>query len=363
MKAAWLLVAAALALAGCGGGAGGGPSGPTARPPVTVETIVVERRDLAERVFLAGTVLPNESVELRFETAGRIMEILFEEGQRVETGAALVRLDESELQAQLAQARASQQLALSNLRRDEALVASGGRTESDLDRARSEADCAAAEVRLLEVRLARTTLIAPFAGTVGARSISVGDFVNTSTTVTTITDLSRIKVEFSVPEVFATRVRPGSRFTVTARGAAAGSVGGEVYFVSPDAARATRATNVKGYLDGDGGGLRPGAFASVELTLDVRAGVLTVPEGAILVRPDGAVVAAVRTQGEARTVEFVPVRTGLRERGLVEVAPRAGSLNEGDEVVASGVGGIVLLPGDRVQPRPLRAELRPAPRT
>jgi membrane fusion protein (multidrug efflux system) len=106
-------------------------------------------------------------------------------------------------------------------------------------------------------------------------------------------------------------------------------------------------------------GFQPGMFAGIELVLDVRRGVLAVPEGAILTTSAGPQLIIVREQGGEKVAEFVPVVLGLREKGLVEVTPVAPAvLTELNSVVASGVGALVLYPGIKLEPRPLRAEFR-----
>lgn len=320
----------------------------------------MERRDLAESLSLVGSLAANEAAQIRAEIAGQVRAVNFEEGQAVRRGDVLVRIDDSELRAQLAQAESRFRLAELNLRRSEDLAQARSMSQAELDRTRSEFASAEAELRLLRVRVDKMEIKAPFDGIIGARSISPGDFVTAATAITTLNDLSRLKIDFQVPEFFVSRVRPGSTFTLRAR-TPTGEVSatGEVYFVSSVIERATRSSQVKGLLAAALPGLKPGMFANIEIVLQVRAGALTVPEGAILVTPRGPQVIAVRPQDADAVAEFVPVALGLRERGLVEVAPVvAGALSEGQSVVASGVGGLVLFPGAKLAPRPLRLEFR-----
>jgi membrane fusion protein, multidrug efflux system len=358
----FVVLAVAAALGGCtrksaaGSAAPGGP----ARPPQPVEVAAIERRDLAETLSLVGSLAANESAQIRAEIAGQIRAVNFEEGQAVRRGDVLVRIDDSELRAQLAQAESRFRLAELNLKRSEDLAQARSMSQAELDRTRSEHASAEAELRLLRVRVDKMEIKAPFDGIIGARTISPGDYVTAATALSTLNDLSRLKIDFQVPELFVSKVRPGSTFTVRAR-TPAGEVStpGEVYFVSSGIERATRSSQVKGLIATTAPGLKPGMFANIEIVLQVRAGALTVPEGAVLVTPRGPQIVAVRTQGADAVAEFVPVTLGLRERGLVEVAPvAAGALAEGQSVVASGVGGLVLFPGLKLAPRPLRAEFR-----
>lgn len=338
------------------GGGGGRGSGGIAQ---AVEVINVQRRDLSDTLNVVGSLAPNETATIKPEISGLIRSINFEEGQPVKKGDLLVKLDDSELRAQLAQTQARHQLAKLNLERAENLRQSQSTTQADVDRSRSEYAAAQAELSLLRVRLERTELKAPFDGVTGSRTVSVGDTVNPSTTITELSDLTRLKVEFQVPERFISKVRPGTRFAVkSATLEMTKSVEGEVYFVNSVTDRNTRSTEVKGYLAQPPAALKPGMFATIELILEVRQNALTVPEGAILVDQRGPQVVLVRDQGGDKVAAFLPVRLGMRTRGLVEVSPIQGDLSEKDIVVGAGVGSLQLFQGGRLDPRPLRAEFR-----
>lgn len=325
-----------------------------------VEVVNVTRRDLVESLSLVGSLAPNETAQIRAEIAGQVRTVNFNEGERVPAGHILVRIADDELRAQLAQAEARFRLAELNLRRSEDLTQARSMSQAELDRTRSEFSSAEAELQLLRVRLDKMEIKAPFDGIVGARTISPGDYVTAATVITTLDDLSRLKVDFQVPERFVERVHAGSAFSLRAQ-TPAGEVrtAGEVYFVSSVIDRATRASQVKGFLESETRGLKPGMFANIDIVLQVRKGALTVPEGSILTTPRGTQVIAVRDRGGDKVADFVPVQLGLRERGLVEVTPlQAGSLEDQQPIVASGVGALIIFPGAKLDPRPLREEFR-----
>jgi membrane fusion protein (multidrug efflux system) len=325
--------------------------------PVEVTTVV--RRDLVESLTVVGSVAPNESADMRAEIAGLVRGIYFEEGQAIRRGDVLVKIDDAELRAQLAQAEARFQLATLNLERSENLRKTQSTTQADYDRARTEFASAKADLSVLRLRLEKTEVKAPFDGVVGARSLSPGDYVTNQTPITAIDDLSRLKIEFQMPERYLFKVQPGTRIAVSSRSLGTDQVvQGEVYFVSSVIDRATRSSTVKGLLSNPPPSLKPGMFANIEVVLEVRSGVLTVPEGAILTTAAGSSVIVARGTGPERTAEFVRVNLGLRSRGLVEVAPTGAALDEKSEVVASGVGALILFPGAKLQPRPLKAEFR-----
>ena len=348
-------------MAGCareqekqGGGARGG--GGQVQP---VEVAEVVRRDMAETVSVVGSLAANESASIRAEIAGQIREVFFEEGQRVTKDQVLLKIDDAELRAQFAQSEARFKLAELNLARNESLVETKTISQADYDRARSEFSASTAELSVLRVRLAKTDIKAPFDGIVGSRSISPGDYVTPASDITQIDDLSRLKIDFQVPERFLGKVRQGTKFKVRAKTIEVGTpVEGEVYFVSSIIDRATRSSEVKGLLANPPEQLRPGMFSNIEIVLDVRQNVLTVPEGAILSTPSGPQIIVVRESGQDKIAEFVPIVLGLRAKGFVEVQPTGEQPIEKLPVVASGVGSLVIFPGAKLAPRPLRKEFQ-----
>ena len=343
--------------AAAGPTAGGPGGGGVQKQPVEVTDAT--RRDLVDTLTIVGSLAANESAEIRPEVAGLVREILFVEGQAVRKGDVLVRIDDAELRAQLAQVQARYELAELNVARSENLSETNTIPQSETDRARSEFASAKAERVLLQTRLEKTQIKAPFDGVVGARAISPGDYVTASAVITTLDDLSRLKVDFQVPERFLSKVAVGTPFVLRSRAVSAGTVvQGEVYFVSSVIDRNTRSSEVKGFLAEPPAALKPGMFANVDVVLDVRRGALTVPEGAILTVPSGSQVIAVRDQGGDKLADFVPVQLGMRARGLVEVTPLRGELAEGTPVVAAGVGALIIFPQARLEPRPLREEFQ-----
>ena len=332
------------------------------RPQIQpVEVTNITRRDLAETLNLVGSLAANESATIRPEIAGLVLNIYFDEGEPVPKGKLLAKINDAELQAQLAQSSARFQLAELNLQRAENLRRSQSNTQADVDRARSEHAAAKADLELLKVRLARTEIKAPFEGIVGSRAISPGDYVNTQSVVTTLDDLSRLKIEFQVPERFLAKVVAGTQFIVLSRTGEEGEhniekIAGEVYFVSSAIDRATRSSRVKGFLTKAPPRLRPGMFANVELILSVRKNALTVPEGAILSTPRGTQVIVVRSVGSDKVADFVNVKLGLRAKGVVEIEPLNGKIEDQQPVVASGVGALILYPGAKLELRPLKVQ-------
>lgn len=359
-RSCFILGLAAVVLGGCGRTGQEAAAGrASARQPQRVEVVSIKTHRLMETLDVTGTLEANESVQIRPELAGVVKQIFFKEGQVVERGEVLLQIDDAELRAQLAQAEARAELARLNLERFDRLVASRSIPASDLDQARAERAASEAEVTLLKVRLERSTLRAPLAGTLGSRTVSPGEYVTPLTVVTTLDDLSRLKLSFFVPERHLAKVRLGTE--VVAQIAAGGGrneriqAEGQVFFVNSSLNPAVRASEVRAVLDSPPAGLKPGMFAAARIILEVKEGVLAVPEAALSAGQRGVQIITVDRSDGAPKAAYVSVETGLRTHGLVEIRPVEGEIREGTEVVASGVGALVLFPGARLDPVPLRA--------
>jgi membrane fusion protein (multidrug efflux system) len=312
--------------------------------PVTVQT-------LRETVGLVGSIAANESAELRPEIPGTITAISFEEGSVLHKGDTLVTLDTRELEAQLAETRASFQLAEQNLQRNQLLLEDDAVSKLEVDAAIAEHARLRAAIDLLEVRLTKSSITAPFDGIAGGRAVSVGDFVTSQSVITTVDDLSRLKVEMQVPERYLPNLKPGGRFTLRAATSSAGEEAtGEVYFVSSRIDETTRSTLVKGYVNNPPPYLKPGMFANITLVLRVVDDALVVPETAILSSPRGTVLVMPKEKDGTTVAEFVPVKTGLRVPGYVQITPVGPPVKAGDQIVSAGVGGLILFPGMKLQP-------------
>ncbi|MGI8605092.1 MAG: efflux RND transporter periplasmic adaptor subunit [Verrucomicrobiales bacterium] len=327
-----------------------------------VETAPVERRDMTELLQLVGSLEANESASVRPEISGVVSGIDFKEGQPVKKDEPLVTIDNSELAAQRAETESRHRLAVANRDRNAILIKSNSISKAELDATEAEVTRLMASLNLIDVRLDKMAIKAPFDGVVGARSVSPGELVSPETVITTVEDLSRLKVDFAVPEKFYRGVDVGSPFRLLATGHVDEKgelipLPGEVYFVSATINRNTRAAQVRGFVDKPPPRIKPGMFVTVELVLVERKRVLSVPEGALLASARGSTVIAVREKSGKMVAEFVPVQTGLRQLGYVEIKPAGDALTEGMPVVAAGVGVLVLFPGAAVKPVPMKTDI------
>ena len=310
---------------------GGGPGGQRGAPPAVGVVAAPVRTGLVEdRAQAVGTVRARDAVTVTGKTAGIVTAIRFTEGERVEAGQVLVELDDAALRAELDQARAQLDDARSQLERARRLQPGQTIAEQRITTLETQARQAEGRVRQVEARLEEMRITAPFAGRVGLRQVSPGALIQPGTAITTLDDTARVRVEFSIPEVFLARVSQGAR--VTARSGAFGDrvFQGVVAVVDTRVDTATRTIRVVGEFDNADDALRPGLFMTVELLLDRRPNALLVPEEALDPVGDRVFVFVVR-EGRARRQQ---VRLGQRLVGEVEVLD---GVRESELVVVRGV--------------------------
>jgi len=352
IRSLFFLTATPLLLNSCGKSEPPTAAGPApGRGVQAVEMMAVETMELSETVGLVGSIAANESAQLRPEQPGTLVEIGFEEGAIVKKGDVLAKLDTRELDAQLNETRAKFVLAESNLSRNQQLLTDGAVSRLEFDAAVAEHAQFKASIELLEVRLAKSIIIAPFDGIAGSRSLSVGDYLTPESVITTVDDLSRLKVEMDVPERYLPFLTKGGTFTLrTATSPDAEELTGEVYFVSSRIDESTRSTAVKGYLLSPPEFVKPGMFANISLVLRTVPKALVVPETAILSTARGTVLIVPKETEDGPVADFLPVLTGLRVPGYVQITPVGPPIKEGDLIVSSGVGGLILFPGVKLKP-------------
>lgn len=309
------------------------PQAPRGGPPggqVPVVVAPVRTGVVVERIESVGTVRAREAVTITTKVAGIVTGIRFEEGQRVREGQILMELDSAALVAELDQARAALDNARSQLARARALPAGQAVAQARVDELETLSRAAEGRTRQIQARIEELRLVAPFAGRVGLRQVSPGALIQPGTAVTTLDDISRVRVEFSVPEVHFARVQQGAR--VFARSSAYGNrrFDGHVAIIDTRIDPATRTIRLISEFDNADEALKPGLFLTVELTLESRPSALLIPEEALDPMGDRNFVYAIR-EGRARRVE---VALGLRLPGEVEIR---NGLSAGDQVVVRGL--------------------------
>lgn len=343
---AWLVLA--LLAAGCGrdspaqGASSGDADGGV--PGVPVEVSPALRDTVVETIMATGEVEAVQSIELRPEGEGRLVSIVAAEGREVARGTALFRIDDAELRAQVARQEAERDLAKQTLARTRELLDRNAAAAADLERAEANARSAEAQLDLLRLRLDRSVVRAPFAGVVGRRFVSLGDYVTSSTRLTTLQTVTPQRIAFTVPERHARRIGVGQTVHFRVAAVPGREFAGSVDFVDPRVQLPGRTILVKALVDNPERLLQPGMFIEARLSMDVRPDALLVPEDAILPLAGAnyvwAVIDGAATRREielgVRIPGFVEVRSGLDGEAMVVVGGLE-RLSEGARVEATEI--------------------------
>lgn len=331
-------------------GAGQAQAAPGSTPPVAVTVAAARMMPLAERVEALGTLKANESVNLTSNVTETISLIRFDDGQRVRRGDILVELTSVEQHALLEEAQVRVGEAERQYQRVKSLVDQRAASESLLDERKRDLDTARAVLLAIESRLADRLIKAPFDGVLGLRNVSRGALVEPGDTITTLDDDSLMKLDFSVPSVYTTTLKPGLQIEARAGAYRDRTFEGVVRGVDSRIDPVTRSIQVRAIIPNPDRTLKPGLLMQVELLVDPRDG-LVIPESAVLHQGQNHFV-QILVEGDAGlTSERRQVQIGTRKPGLVEV--REG-LTEGDRVIVDG--HLKARPGQPVQILPDAAD-------
>lgn len=283
--------------------------------PVAVEATKARADTATSDIEAVGGLRADEAVTITPEIAGRIAEINFKEGERVEKGDVLVKLDDSLVRAELADAQARFDLASANNDRARQLSRTGNVTERAIDEAASNFGIAEAAVELQKVRLAKHTIRAPFPGRVGLRGVSVGSYIGIGTPIVALAKIDVLKVDFKLPERFVSSVTLGQTVEIMVDAVPGKSFVGEIYAIDPQVDVNGRALSLRARLQNRDGQLRPGLFARIVVKGKQTREVVMAPEGAIVPRGGDTFVYRIEN---GKAVE-AKVKLGERRGGEVEL--------------------------------------------
>lgn len=317
------------------------------RPDPMVRILEVTPQLAEDKLILNGTLTASEGVDIQPEIAGRVIAIQFAEGSHVQQGDLLLQLDDSELSAERDSVALRLELARDRARREQSLFEQGLSPEEDYNEVRNEARVLEAQLRLLEARLAKTSIVAPFSGRVGLRRVSIGDVVTPNTVITRLRKLDPIRVDFDLPERHARHLEVGRELRLRVTGIP-GSFNAVVVAWDPQINPVTRTLYVRAMADNPDDLLTPGSFASIDFLLDRQPDAIMVPATALI---PGLEVDRVLVVEDGRAVQR-DVATGIRTRDRVQIL---NGLEFGDQVVIRGAG--VVRPGQAVRTETANADI------
>lgn len=322
--------------------AGGGRGGPGGGAP-TVLAVAASMHTFTDGLQAIGTAQARESIVLTPKVADTIRRIRFESGDQVRAGQVLVEMSSVEQAADFAEVRAANEAAQQDLRRTQELFDRGFASQARLDTVQAAAEAASARLNAGSSRIADRTIRAPFAGVVGLRTASPGQYVRPGDQIGTLDDVSEIKLDFTITETQIARVTQGVELVARTSAYPDRTFTGVIANVDSRVDPATRTVRVRAILPNQDGAIRPGMLMTVDVRSNPRQA-LAIPEIAILDQIDGAYVYRVAAREGGQGVELARIQTGQRAGGMAEVLS---GLDAGDRVITEGVQSV--RPGQSVE--------------
>ncbi len=325
------LVLAAL-LSGCEKAPDNEAAAPASAPPAKVKTTRVDTRLFTDQVEALGTVRAREAIDLSANVTDRVAEVAFEDGDRVEKGDLLIRLEDAEENAMLEGAKAGLAEQEREIKRLESLVAEGAVSEVRLEEYRTRRDVARQRVEEAQAQIADRRIIAPFDGVLGFRRVSVGALVTPGDLIATLDILDPVKLDFTVPETFLNDLKPGQEITAITEAYPGESFTGEVTRIDTRVNLVTRSITVRAEIPNPDHRLRPGMLMTTTLRKNPRES-LSIPERSLVsVQANHFAYVVEGTNARRATVTI-----GRRVPGYVEIIE---GLEAGETVVTDGLLGL-----------------------
>ncbi|ALK34878.1 efflux RND transporter periplasmic adaptor subunit [Burkholderia plantarii] len=306
-----------------------------AMPPIPVSTIRAEPRSVAEEWQAVGSLQAVQEVLLAPDTSGRVTAVNFDAGQSVKEGTVLIQLYDAPELADRAAAVAKADFAQLQLRRSRALAPTGAESRELLEQHEADAAQAAAAVRQLDARIQQKTIRAPFSGQLGIRRIDLGQYLNAGDAIATLTQLSPLYVNFTLPQQDLPRLTSGAPVQVTVDAVPGRVFTARISAIEPRIDGETRNVTVQALLPNTDRLLKPGMYVTARLVLPATTDNIVLPLTAIQTSASGDSVVVVKgadAQGVGKAVA-VPVVTGRR---LGEEVLVSRGVKPGDVVVMAG---------------------------
>lgn len=336
---ALMLVAALLKITLGGNDAPGGPGGSGGRGSrggQEVEVTSPVARSFSDELKVLGVARSLRSVNITSSTSELVTRVLFRDGQQVAVGTPLVELQAREEDAAIITARAELTQAQREYDRYKILAERGVAPRVLAEQAETALATARAAVSAAEARRGDRVLRAPFAGVLGLSTVTAGTLISPGTVITTLDDMSAVRVDFAVPERFLSNLRAGTPLTATADAFPGETFSGRIALMDVRVDEQTRAVTARAEFPNPGGRIRPGMMMRVAVQRGQREA-LSVPEAAVQYEGAGAFVYRLAGGEDGTMAQRVEVQTGVVENGNVEIIS---GLNANDRIVASGLNRI-----------------------
>lgn len=295
---------------------------------LNVNAQIIKPHLLTDQLFVSGRLIPDEEVDLSFETSGKITSIDFTEGSFVSKGQLLAKVNDSQLQAQLKRLEAQMPLAEDRVFRQNALLQRDAVSKEAYEQVKTELATLNADIENVKANIAMTELRAPFDGIIGLRQVSLGAYASPTTVIAKLTKITPLKVEFAVPERYAREIKKGTNLTFKIEGRLE-AFNSQVYATESRINEETHTLTVRALYPNQSGELLPGRYADIELKQKEIQDAIAIPSEAIVPEMGKNKVFLYRSG----VAEPVDVEIGIRTEAEVQVVK---GLSAGDTILTSG---------------------------
>lgn len=298
--------------------------------PVRADAFLVKTVTLTDKIDIPGTIVANESTDIHAEASGRITYLNINEGKFVSKGTLLAKLYDGDLQATLNKLQVQLQIAEQNEQRSAQLLKIQGISKQDYDASLLNVNNIKADIEITKASITKTEIRAPFSGKLGLKMVSSGAFVSPTTTLTSITQMNQMKIDFTVPEKYSPQIKMGQPVNFILDGSNK-SYKAKVVATESNVTQDTRSLQVRAAVQGnDQSELIPGKFAKVSLGFQPDPNAIVVPSQVIIPQARGKKV-YLYNDGKAK---FIDVTTGIRDSANVQIVT---GLKPGDTVLVTGL--------------------------
>ena len=306
---------------------------------LVVDAMIAGPSSLSDNIEVPGTILANESTEIQPEVSGRIVELNIKEGAFVQQGTLLAKLYDGDLQAQLKKLEVQLKIADQTEKRQAELLKIQGISQQEYDLSLLQVSNLNADIDIIKENIRKTEIRAPFSGKLGLKNISPGAFVTPSTIVTTISQVSQLKIQFNVPEKYGSELRNGQQINFNIDGSLK-TFSASIIATEVKMDENTRSLAIRALVNNPDPILIPGAFAKVAIELGKNEKAIMIPT--IVVQPQGRTkLVYIYRNGKSMPSE---ITTGVRDSSNIQVLT---GINAGDTVITTGL--LFLRPGGEVK--------------
>jgi multidrug efflux system membrane fusion protein len=308
-------------------------------PPAQISAAEVKTEPVPRFATGIGSVTAVHQVTINPEVGGRVTKIFFEPGVMVKAGDPLVQLNDGPERGDLASYEAQARWAETTLQRSSQLAQRQFEARETVDQKQSELDRARAMISKTEALIAQKLIRAPFSGQLGTRQIEVGQYLTPGAAIVTLTDLSMLYVNFTLPSQMRPEIVVGQHVNVSADAFPGRTFTAEVTTIEPQVSADTRTMTVQAIMQNPDNSLLPGMFVNAAVVLPPQPNVMVLPETAVDYTLYGDSVYVIREDGKDANGRPIlkavrtPVKTGARVAGKVVILQ---GLEPGERVVAAG---------------------------